>query len=403
MTGQWWNERAGAFWGKAGRYLRLIGNSGFMFALYILLFAGAVFYPAFLDWLPQSPWVVVALWLIFSVLTLRGPIRPFVQSGDLVFLLPLEKRMVPFFKKSIRYSAALQGVEVLTVYIVLGPVIQERTAAGGAGYIGMLLLLLVITFLTTFIKWEEWKWHNHTHRYISTAVRWVWPALLMLAAWWGSIFLAGAGLLGLIGHWQLVKRRSASMLLRWEVLLEAENHQLAKFYRFVQSFAEVPHIEVKIKRRRWLASLVDKFSHKQENTYLYLYGKAFVRSGEYAGMFMRLLVVCGLIMYAFAPEWMRLGIGGLFLYMTAVQLQALKSHYATIDWPDLYPVPAKWKEQAFITFTRALLMVQGAGIVLLHAWIGQSLLVTAALILFVALLLLYYPRWVTRRKQKEMV
>src|SRR5690554_85803 len=99
-----WKKRRSEYWTMAIKYLKLIGNSGFLFTIYLLLVFGSYYYGQLLLWLPESFPATLFFTAIFSWLVTRGRVRTFVKQGDLFFLTPREGKLEPYFKASLKYS-----------------------------------------------------------------------------------------------------------------------------------------------------------------------------------------------------------------------------------------------------------------------------------------------------------
>ncbi|MFB4163748.1 ABC transporter permease [Alteribacillus sp. JSM 102045] len=355
-----WEERSKGFWNEAVRYLRLLGNSGFMFSLYALFLAGGYFYPSFIEWLPEAFPVILVLVGIFTYLLTRCPLRTFLKEGDLVFLLPLETKLSSYFRKSVIYSFVLQSVTLTIILLLLGPLFQDRVSSDNSYIYIVLFFLLVGNAWNNAAHWAEVRIQDEDKRKKHIAVRSLFNAVfcyfLFASAplWFVISVLMIMVFLYVFYHKKLLKLHP----LKWEVLLRLEEKRLSAFYRFVQSFTDVPHIKMGVKQRRLLSAISDRFLWKSGSVYSVLFGKAFIRSGEYFGMYMRLLLTSALVMYAFPSEWFRLGAGLLFLYMTSVQLKTLWHHLDTAMWPDLYPVSNTEKQIAFRRLTKKLLIFQ---------------------------------------------
>ncbi|MFB5663196.1 ABC transporter permease [Alteribacillus sp. HJP-4] len=393
IVSELWNERSRKFWNEAVRYLRLVGNSGFMFSLYALFLGGSYFYPSFLEWLPASFPTELVLSLIFTYLLTRTPVRTFLKEADIVFLLPLETKMSVYFRKSVVYSFIMQSAAMLVLFLIMGPLLQDRIITEN-NYLYFLIALIMISNAWNFAaRWAELRVHDSRSRFLHAGARAVCNAGLSLFLftnaefWYVLILMLLMAAVYCFYYYPLIRGRG----LKWDVLIEEENKRLFAFYRFVQSFTDVPQVKASVKRRAWLMKVFDAAFGYRDSVYLFLYRKAFVRSGDYFGTYARLLIVGGLVMYAFPADWARAAAGLLFLYMTAVQLKSLRHHLDTTIWPDLYPVPIQQKLDSMQQFISPLLFVQAVLFFAIYLVIGSGLLFGAVLITAGLLLSWYYP------------
>ncbi|WP_158737570.1 ABC transporter permease [Alteribacillus sp. YIM 98480] len=355
-----WEERSKRFWNEAIRYLRLLGNSGFMFSLYALFLAGGYFYPSFIEWLPETFPVPFVLTALFTYLLTVCPLRTFLKEGDLVFLLPLEQQLKSYFRKSVIYSIVMQSVPLAILLLLTGPLFQDRVSSNTSYLYIVLFLLLAGNIWNYAVRWAEIRIQDDDKRKAHIGGRALINAIycyfLFVAAPLWFVLTVLLIMVFLYGFYHIKLLRNHP--LKWELLLRLEEKRLSAFYRFVQSFTDVPHIKMAVRRRRWLSAAADRYLWNSGSIYSVLFGKAFIRSGEYFGMYVRLLLTSALVMYAFPSEWVRLGAALLFLYMTSVQLKTLWHHLDTIMWPDLYPVSYHEKESAFKQLMKKLLIFQ---------------------------------------------
>src|SRR5699024_8531806 len=84
--------------------------------------------------------------------------------------------------------------------------------------------------------------------------------------------------------------------INWHLLVEKDLNRMQSFYRLANLFTDVPHIKSRMKKRKWLVACVNRFiPFKNKYTFDYLYRITFFRSGDYLGMYIRLLVIGGLL------------------------------------------------------------------------------------------------------------
>lgn len=115
-----WQERVQTYWREAGRYLKLIGNSGFLFTVYFLFIVGSYYYQQILEQLPAEFPTVELFTVVFLLILTRSRVRTFVKQADVVFLLPFEAKMGDYFRSAIRYSFFMQVGIIFIVLLLLG-------------------------------------------------------------------------------------------------------------------------------------------------------------------------------------------------------------------------------------------------------------------------------------------
>lgn len=140
-------------------------------------------------------------------------------------------------------------------------------------------------------------------------------------------------------------------------MIQAEQSRLLRIYRFINLFTDVPQITTEAKRRKYLDWLLAKIKPAQSNTYLYLYLRRVIRGGQYGGLYVRLSLIGGFVLFFVDELWISLLIGCLFLYLIGFQLIPLINEFQYMVLTHLYPVPEKQKAAAIKKIIGSLLLV----------------------------------------------
>ncbi|WP_231686962.1 ABC transporter permease [Bacillus sp. JCM 19034] len=351
-----WKERCKTYWNEAIRYLKLMGNSGLLFTLYFLIIIGSYYYSLFLDWLPDefpAIWVYV---LVFGHLLTRSGVRTFVKQGDLVFLLPYESKLSEYFQASKWYSFAIQSVVILFVVVLLSPLYMKYSShAGPVIYIiGMLIIVKGWNILTSF---EEQRFQHPferlTHFVLRGIINIVFVYLLFIGA--DLFLLVGLLVLMAILYFFYFAKIAKKHTIKWEHLLEVEREMVTFFYRIANAFTDVPQLKNKVRERRYMQWFLQSVK-PSPSIYHYLFTRTFLRANDYAGIYVRLVVVLALLLAVLPSGWLQLVIFLLFMHMMTTQLSTIWYHYDTNFWVDLYPVNPKHKKQALTQLSFRLLV-----------------------------------------------
>src|SRR5699024_11172789 len=153
-----------------------------------------------------------------------------------------------------------------------------------------------------------------------------------------------------------LSRQQASVA--WDILVDKDQNRMQLFYRIANMFTDVPHLKSRIKKRRWLVSMANRLPFGKKFTYDYLYRIAFIRSGDYLGMYIRLILIGGLFIYLVSNELLKMLFALLFIYMSCFQMMTLFQHYRTNIWIDLYPVDHSLRRQAITKWIFQLTFIQ---------------------------------------------
>ncbi|KAB8139023.1 ABC transporter permease [Gracilibacillus oryzae] len=343
---------------EINRYLRYILTGHLAIAVFFILSALAYYYQQWLEELPEEFPTAFIIAILLGSVTTYSPIQTMLKRADIVFLIPAEHQLKGYFRRTLIYSYVTQIYLFLFIYAALAPL--YLTQYQGNTYGLLLLVLLIVKGWSMIANWWMLKVREQSMRTMDIIVRYLIISALiyffikqeMLMV--GIITVMGIGLL--IYNRYLFNKQKA---LNWELMIERDYLRMRSFYRLANMFTDVPHLETTVKKRALFARLLTKsVPFEQSNSYTYLYRLTSARSGEYFGIYTRLLVVGGLIIFFVPNMWMKLIFAILFSYMTFIQLLPLWKHHAIIIWLDLYPVADKVRKQSFIKWIQQLMFVQ---------------------------------------------
>ncbi|TFJ93532.1 ABC transporter permease [Lentibacillus salicampi] len=370
-------QRFAAHLKETSRYLRYIFNGHIAFAMFFFVSAAAYYYQQWLANLPEdfpTNWIIG---LTFGLLVSYSPVRTLLKEPDLVFLIAAENKMGSYFRDALIYSFVIQLYMILLAGAAFGPLYfasyPERT---GEVYLLTLLIVLIFKAGNLAANWWILKIREPGVRWVDQVVR----ILLNLAVFYfiisGEMVWAGVTtvLFTLVFLYDLsVSRKQPGVV--WDLLVEKDRERMQTFYRIANMFTDVPHLKNRVKSRQWLVSLVSRVPLAKNRTFDYLYRISFVRSGDYLGMYVRLIVIGGLFIYFVPNVWMKLLFALLFLYMSAFQMMTLYHHHRTVMWLDLYPVDIKVRQQSLFKLLFQLTLIQTVIFALLFLgmkeWMGM--------------------------------
>lgn len=345
---------------ELNRYLRYIFNGHLAVVLFFLISAIAVYYQQWLAQLPDdfpSAWIIG---IVFGLLVSYAPISTLLQEPDVVFLIPAEHKMNAYFRNALVYSFVSQLLVLLFVVAALSPLyFHSFPNRGGSTYLLILLLILVFKGWNLITNWWLLKIRDQNIRWMDQVVRLLLNCATFFFLIRGEILLAlmtTVLLIGLLYYVFSQSRKQAS--IAWDILVEKDQNRMQLFYRMANIFTDVPHLKSRMKKRRWLVSIVSKLPFEKKRTYDYLYRITFIRSGDYLGMYIRLIIIGGLAIYLVPNEWMKIIFALLFIYMSCFQMMTLYQHYRTNMWLDLYPVEQSVRRQAVTKWLFQLTFIQ---------------------------------------------
>lgn len=345
---------------ETSRYLKYIFNGHIAVAMLFLISALAFYYQQLLAQLPENFPSAIIIAVAFGLTISYSPARTFLQEPDLVFLIPAEHEMGKYFRNSLVYSFVVQLYQVILVAAVLGPLysnaFEERA---GKAYLITVLILVIFKAWNLISYWWMSFVRDEGYKKLHTSVRVLCNILVFYFIIELNIsyaLIATALFLILLG---LSYRKSKEQGgIHWNYLVDRDLKSRQSFYKIANMFTDVPHIKSPIKRRSWLTKWFTKLPFDHQQTYSFLYRISFARSGDYFGMYVRLIIIGGLAVYFIPNLWVKLGMVILFLYLSSFQLVTLFDHYRTIVWIDLYPVEEKVRRQSLLTLLFQLSLVK---------------------------------------------
>lgn len=356
-----YKKRLASHMKELGRYTRYIFNGHIAFALFFFIAAVAYYYQAWLAQLPENFPTAAIIGIAFGLVVSYSPVRTLLQEPDLVFLLPAEEKMKPYFRNAIIYSFVIQLYLILLVAAALGPLytasFPERE---GNPYLLTITILLIFKVANLLANWWMYRIRDRNHRRLEIFVRMVMNVLVfyfmiageMLGACIVTILFAALFLYDYV-----LAAKQAGVV--WDLLLEKDQNSMQTFYRIANMFSDVPHIKTRVRKRQWLVSLVTRnIPFEKRRTFDYLYRITFVRSGDYVGMYVRLIIIGGLFIYLIPNIWVKLLFVILFLYMSSFQMMTLYQHHRTIMWLDIYPIEKTDRQQSLVKLIFQLTILQ---------------------------------------------
>ncbi|MFD2630307.1 ABC transporter permease [Oceanobacillus kapialis] len=347
---------------ETSRYLKYIFNGHIAIAMLFFISALAYYYQQWLTELPDDFPTAIIMGAFLGLLVSYSPVRTLLKEPDLVFLIAAETKMHAYFRNSIIYSFVIQLYLVLLVAAAFGP-LYFASFPGRSGQMYLLSIAIVLVFKVgnLIANWWMLKVREPGTRRLDLVVRTVLNMVVFYFIISGNMLMAGitSVIFALLFLYDLsVSRKQAGIV--WDLLVEKDQNRMQTFYRIANMFADVPHLKNRVKKRQWLVSLVSNFSVDKKNTFDFLYRITFIRSGDYLGMYVRLIAIGGLAIYFIPNLWMKVLFTILFLYLSCFQMMTIYHHHRTNIWLDIYPVDEKPKQQAVLKLLYQLSILQAA-------------------------------------------
>ncbi len=323
------------------KYLRYVFNDHFVLVLVFLLGFILYQYSDLLKHFPKNHWpMIVGLALVSLVLLWIGRVATYLEPADQAFLLPQEDALLGLVKQARLRSFLVWGGLQTFFLLILAPLFL----ALGLSKIGFGVLLL---------------------------------AMLVIK---GGLVLFKS------------RRLLTGGYLNWEEALAQEQGRKQAILKFYSLFTKVKGISSQTKRRAYLDFLLAGLAKKHSKLWSNLYLRAYLRSGDYLALTLRLLFLSLISLIFIKTGLVALALTLLFDHLLLFQLLALAKHYDYQYLTQLFPLEMSLKKANLRQVLRGILyglvLLQGI-FLLIFAFSWQNLV----LLLGISLLLveLYLP------------
>ncbi|KAB7704954.1 ABC transporter permease [Bacillus aerolatus] len=370
---QLWKSRIEAYYKELRKYLRYMLNDHLLFVLVFGLGAVLYYYSGWVKTLDETFPAPLVMAVILGALLAWSSVYTFLMRADTVFLLPLEERMAPYFRKAIFTSFISQSYLLIAVLALFMPLYMQVRGGSMQSFFLWVIILAVMKGWNLIVRWHVLKIQEKESRQIDWIVRFALNGLLLYFVFSGAsilfILIVAALMAAYLAYFKKIFKR---MALKWETLVQLEEKRMAAFYRLANLFTDVPHLRGTVKRRKWLDGLLGSVPFDSAGTYTYLFRRTFVRMNEFFGLYIRLTVIAALIIGFSDQAILQLIISWLFIYLTGFQLLPMIRRHEMKIWVSLYPVAEERKSTSLLSLIGRLLFVQ-AIIFSAAAWAGHSI------------------------------
>ncbi|MGG0123366.1 ABC transporter permease EcsB [Bacillus paranthracis] len=374
-----WKERFRYFLQEVRTYSKYVFNDHLKFIFVFIIGAGAYYYQQWLQTLtPSFPTALVMAVLLGLILT-AGSIQTLLKEADLVYLLPVEEKLKPYFTKAFLFTFMIQLYIIAIVAAALAPLYFQQMKQTGAGYIWIVLAFVIVKAWNLFVAWEKSFLTDQNIQRADWFIRFILNALFVyfLVERTSVMFIAGIILL-MVLYLAILHQMVKGKPLNWEYLISEEGKKMMLLYRIANMFVDVPALKERVARRKWLDFILSMIGEKR--TYLYLYTRTFLRSGNYFGLYVRLLALGGVILYFIPFLYGRFIVSLIFLYLIGYQLLTLWKHHRMKIWLDLYPVGGEEKKKDFLTLLNAILIIGSVIFTIIFALATKDFMMTGILL-----------------------
>ncbi|KGH33421.1 ABC transporter permease [Lactococcus cremoris] len=322
------------------KYLRYVFNDHFVLFLMILLGALVVQYVNFLQVHHLNLWGKIILVVFVSLLSqVLGRLATFIEAPDKVFLLTKELEVRAYLIKCLFHSLILPAIVSGLLVLIAAPLLKFNPI------FLILWFLILVGIKAGLLAYQIWRFQN-------------------------------------------------SGLLDWSGLIDLEEARKTGTLRLFSLFTNVKGLKSHSHRRKYLDFLLTK----TKRTYEYLFTRSFLRSGDYLGLTIRLLILSILSMIFVKNGIVAIVMVVVFNYLLIFQLLSLQTAFDYQLLTRIYPLKkaAKTAGLRMIIF-RVMMFVTIVELVLSLIFVRPFFL-TLVILLVNFLLTKFYVRFRLKNK-----
>ncbi|MGM7719337.1 ABC transporter permease [Metabacillus sp. Hm71] len=354
-----WKSRVNHHINETRAYLKYMLNDHLLFVVIFLAAGGAVTYQKWLETLSPDFPAVLIMATVFSLVLLRSHVRTLLKEADIVFLLPMEHKLKGYFQKAFTYSLVTQSFLIIVVMILFAPLYFKATTANGNSLIISLILLLGVKVWNLRISWKMGYLTEASAKWSDLAVRFVMNGCMIFFILSGQYLFVLVIFLIMVGYDAYFSKLVKSKAIKWDQLIKMEEERKQSFYKLANLFTDVPKLKKQAKRRKYLDLFLKQVSYHQDHVYEYLFGRAFLRSGDYFGIVVRLTIIGSVILAVINQQLIgNVIIVVIFSFLTGIQIMSLFKHFDLLELPNLYPIAERKKLKSFLKIIFSVLIVQ---------------------------------------------
>lgn len=387
------NQRLRLHQKKMMKYMRYVLNDHFVLVCLFLVGGLGFYYSNLLKELPADfIWGLPIIGVIWFLILPVGHLVTLIEPADTTFILPKERQMEGYLQKGLRYSLVFPMILIALIVGVSMPLYVVSTGYGFNNIVWFALMLWLLKYChLTILRLACYQ--ETVSKIQQLKLLWYAASLIVIVASLYLTPLAGTGAALLFTLIFSHTTKPGARLLDWEKMADLERSRLYRIYQFINLFTDVPEIEAKVKRRKYLDGLLARITFKQSNTYLYLFMRRALRGSEYSGLYLRLAVIGGILIFTLQDFLYATGVAALLIYLIGFQMIPLYSQFDYISFIQLYPVSQKTKQASLQKMIACLLGIAAfvfAGVALTQLSVMDSLLLFAILIGETALFVWFY-------------
>ncbi|MGM0876255.1 MAG: ABC transporter permease [Bacillota bacterium] len=401
-----WKTRVNHHINETRAYLKYMLNDHLLFVFIFLAAGGALTYSKWLETLSPNFPAILIMTITFSFIVISSNVRTLLIEADMVFLLPMEHKLKNYFQKAFSYSLITQSFIIIVTIVLFSPLYFKVSPSNGSVLLLSLILLLIVKYWNLRVSWKMGYYTDSSVKWSDILVRFTINICVIFFVFSQQYLFVLVIFLLMAGYDAYFSKLVKPKAIKWDQLIKREEEKKQSFYKIANLFTDVPKLKKRAKRRKYLDWILKQVTYHQENVYEYLYVRAFLRSGDYFGIVIRLTII-GSVILTFIHEQLvgNIIVGVVFTFLTGIQIMSLYKHFELLELPNLYPNAEKSKLSSFLKVIFRVLIVQTiiySVVTLLTSSIYIFVVTLSVNGVFVSLFVLVYMRNRLKKSEKDV-
>lgn len=363
------------------KYLRFVFATSYI----AIIIAGSFAVAYYMKWLKVVPHDFPSEWLVSIVcgilMSISSP-TTLIREPDQVYFLQLESKMDNYFRKALNWTYWSQIFPVIVIYSAAIPLLLKVESPTLWKISLGLFAILILKFFNVQIEFSNHRKKQGRHHFINRLLRMSLSIIILKLAIEGEIIFFFIFIVILVVYEKQDRKKAILEPIPFDYFSKIESARMARFYRFVSYFTDVPFLKENISRRAWLDFATNLIRYDQKNTSLYLIVRTFMRTDESVYLWLRLTIISAFIVaFVNVPVvvWM---IVSALSFATIYQIKHMFISPKGVRMNAFYPIPVSNQQIAVNKLLRALMLLQGS-IVLLSSFVQTVSFISFILILII--------------------
>lgn len=376
-----WTKRFQQYLKELFKYLRFVFATSYI----AIIIAGSFAVAYYMKWLQVVPHDFPSEWLVSIVcgilLSFSSP-TTLIREPDQIYFLQLESRMDSYFRKALKWTYWSQIFPVLVIYSATIPLLLKVESPSLWKISLGLCAILILKYINVQIEFSNHRKKQGRHHFINRLLRMSLSIIILKLAIEGEIIFFFIFIVILVVYEKQDRKNAIFEPIPFDYFSKIESARMARFYRFVSYFTDVPFLKENISRRAWLDFATKLIRYDQKNTSLYLIVRTFMRTDESVYLWLRLTIISAFIVaFVNVPVvvWM---IVSALSFATIYQIKHMFISPKGVRMNAFYPIPVSNQQIAVNKLLRALMLLQSS-IVLLSSFVQSVSFISFILILII--------------------